>query len=193
VPFSVLLAVPSGSSSYPDTDLCSPADQYVYAQIGMITLIGLAAKKRHPDRGIRQGAGRQRGTARNGYAGGVPLRLRPILMTSLAFILGVLPLVFATGPALLPVIPLGSLYLGGCFPRPCWPFHRAVLFVVITRSAYVRRSWRSCRSKGRIWRNNIAPNPMSEEFRQTCFVTVFLTHTFALLGYVRASFLAHPR
>ncbi len=71
----------------------------VYAQIGMITLIGLSAKnailivefaKERVDRGI---------PVINATLEAVKLRLRPILMTSMAFILGVLPLALATGAA----------------------------------------------------------------------------------------------
>ncbi|HWQ08328.1 MAG TPA: efflux RND transporter permease subunit, partial [Holophaga sp.] len=69
----------------------------VFAQIGMITLIGLAAKnailiveyaKAHRESGM---------SAVDAALSAARLRLRPILMTAFAFILGVLPLVFASG------------------------------------------------------------------------------------------------
>lgn len=69
----------------------------IFAQIGMITLIGLAAKnailiveyaKSHRESGM---------SAVDAALEAAKLRLRPILMTAFAFILGVLPLVFATG------------------------------------------------------------------------------------------------
>jgi HAE1 family hydrophobic/amphiphilic exporter-1 len=71
----------------------------IYAQIGLITLIGLAAKnailivefaKERVDKGI---------DIVHATLQAVKLRLRPIVMTSLAFILGVLPLAFASGAA----------------------------------------------------------------------------------------------
>ena len=72
-------------------------DDNIYAQIGLITLIGLAAKnailivefaKERVDRGMEL----EKATLE-----AVRLRLRPIIMTSMAFILGVLPLLVATG------------------------------------------------------------------------------------------------
>ena len=69
----------------------------IYTQIGIVTLIGLAAKnailivefaKERQEHGM---------TVREAAMEAAHLRLRPILMTSFAFILGVLPLVLATG------------------------------------------------------------------------------------------------
>jgi multidrug efflux pump subunit AcrB len=68
----------------------------VLAQIGFVVLVGPAAKN-DPDRGIRspnRGAGATPGEAAVKAA---RTRFRPILMTSLAFIFGVAPLVVATG------------------------------------------------------------------------------------------------
>ena len=95
VPFSVLLAVPLGAfGAILFLTFNKSLDNNVYAQIGLITLIGLAAKnailivefaKERVDRGMEL----EKATLE-----AVRLRLRPIIMTSMAFILGVLPLVF---------------------------------------------------------------------------------------------------
>src|SRR6185369_2189135 len=100
VPFSVLFAVPIGAfGSILTLTLLPNISNNVYAQIGLITLIGLAAKnailivefaKERVDRGVDIIAATLQA---------VQLRLRPIIMTSLAFILGVLPLAFASGAA----------------------------------------------------------------------------------------------
>ena len=70
----------------------------VYRQVGLVMLIGLSAKNAIPIEfsGTTPRAGM---TIVEAAIEASKLRLRPILMTSLAFILGVLPLVFATGPA----------------------------------------------------------------------------------------------
>src|SRR5579859_7445170 len=98
VPFSVLLAVPIGMFGAILTLTFIPRlANSVYAQIGLITLIGLAAKnailivefaKERVDSGIPIVAA---------TLDAVKIRLRPILMTSIAFLLGVLPLAVATG------------------------------------------------------------------------------------------------
>jgi HAE1 family hydrophobic/amphiphilic exporter-1 len=98
VPFSVLLAVPIGAFGSIVTLMFFPnLTNNIYAQIGLITLIGLAAKnailivefaKERVDRGIE---------VVEATLDAVKLRLRPILMTSLAFIMGVLPLAFSAG------------------------------------------------------------------------------------------------
>src|SRR3984885_95779 len=98
VPFSVLLAVPIGVFGAVLTLIMVPSiTNNVYAQIGLITLIGLAAKNailivEFAKVRVDDGEDLIQSTL-----DAVRLRLRPLIMTSLAFILGVLPLVLATG------------------------------------------------------------------------------------------------
>jgi len=109
----------------------------VYAQIGLITLIGLAAKnailivefaKVRVDRGE---------DLVQSTLEAVKLRLRPIVMTSLAFILGVLPLVFATGAGAVARRTIGMTVLGGMLAATTLAiFIVPVLFVLITRASY---------------------------------------------------------
>jgi HAE1 family hydrophobic/amphiphilic exporter-1 len=67
----------------------------------------------------------------------VSLRLRPIVMTSMAFILGVLPLVFATGAGAIARRTIGLTVLGGMLSATTLAiFIVPVLFVVITRLSY---------------------------------------------------------
>ena len=98
VPFSVLLGLPTGVlGAYLGTWMAG-LDSNVYVQIGIITLMGLAsknailivefAKEKHEREGMPLAEAALEGAL---------LRFRPILMTSFAFILGVLPLIFASG------------------------------------------------------------------------------------------------
>ncbi|HVY75543.1 MAG TPA: efflux RND transporter permease subunit [Puia sp.] len=138
VPFSVLLAVPIGAFGAILTLIFVPSlTDNVYAQIGLITLIGLAAKnailivefaKIRVDRGE---------DLLQSTLDAVKLRLRPIIMTSLAFILGVLPLVLATGAGAVARRTIGFTVLGGMTAASTLAiFIVPVLFVVITRVSY---------------------------------------------------------
>jgi HAE1 family hydrophobic/amphiphilic exporter-1 len=141
VPFSVLLAVPIGAFGAIFTLFLVPSlTDNVYAQIGLITLIGLAAKnailivefaKVRVDRGEELIASTLEA---------VKLRLRPIIMTSLAFILGVLPLVLATGAGAVARRTIGFTVLGGMTAASTLAiFIVPVLFVVITRASYGKK------------------------------------------------------
>lgn len=135
VPFSVLFAVPIGAfGSILALTLLPKLDNNVYAQIGLITLIGLAAKnailivefaKERVDHGME---------IIQATLEAVRLRLRPIVMTSLAFIFGVLPLVFASGAGAEARKTIGWTVFGGMLAATTLAiFVVPVLFVLITR------------------------------------------------------------
>ncbi len=138
VPFSVLLAVPIGVfGAIIALTLIPRLTNNVYAQIGLITLIGLSAKnailivefaKERVDRGM---------DIVEATLAAVQLRLRPILMTSIAFILGVLPLALASGASSVARNTIGWTVLGGMLSATSLAiFIVPVLFVVITRQTY---------------------------------------------------------
>ncbi len=138
VPFSVLLAVPLGAfGAILFLTFQKGIADNIYAQIGLITLIGLAAKnailivefaKERVDRGME---------LEKSVLEAVRLRLRPILMTSLAFIFGVLPLVFASGAGAQARQTIGWTVFGGMLAATSLAiFIVPVLFYVITRFAY---------------------------------------------------------
>jgi HAE1 family hydrophobic/amphiphilic exporter-1 len=141
VPFSVLLAVPIGAFGAILTLTFIPAlTNNVYAQIGLITLIGLAAKnailivefaKERVDAGMEL-------VPATIHA--VRLRLRPIIMTSMAFILGVMPLMFAAGAGAVARKTIGWTVFGGMLAATLLAiFIVPVLFVVITRLFYGKK------------------------------------------------------
>jgi HAE1 family hydrophobic/amphiphilic exporter-1 len=138
VPFSVLLAVPIGAFGAILTLICIPSlTDNVYAQIGLITLIGLAAKNailivEYAKVRVDMGEDLIQSTIE-----AVKLRLRPIIMTSLAFILGVMPLVFASGAGAVARRTIGVTVLGGMVAASSIAiFIVPVLFVVIVKIAY---------------------------------------------------------
>ena len=138
VPFSVMLAVPIGAFGAILTLFFVPSlTNNVYAQIGLITLIGLAAKNAIlivEFAKVRVDLGEE---LIQSTLAAVRLRLRPIIMTSLAFILGVMPLVLATGAGAVARRTIGYTVLGGMIAASTLAiFIVPVLFVVITRLSY---------------------------------------------------------
>jgi len=141
VPFSVLFAVPIGAFGSILTLTFLPGlTNNVYAQIGLITLIGLAAKnailivefaKERVDRGQE---------IISATLEAIELRLRPIVMTSLAFILGVLPLAFSSGAGAEARKTIGWTVFGGMLSATTLAiFVVPVLYVVITKLAYGKK------------------------------------------------------
>ncbi|MDP4264866.1 MAG: multidrug efflux RND transporter permease subunit [Bacteroidota bacterium] len=141
VPFSVLFAVPIGAFGSILTLTFIPSlTNNIYAQIGLITLIGLAAKnailivefaKERVDRGIN---------IIPATLQAVNLRLRPIVMTSLAFIFGVLPLAFASGAAAVSRKTIGWTVFGGMLAATTLAiFVVPVLFAMITKISYGKK------------------------------------------------------
>ena len=141
VPLSVLLAVPIGAFGAILTLTFIPGlTDNVYAQIGLITLIGLAAKNailivEYAKVRVDSGEDLLQSTIE-----AVSIRLRPILMTSLAFILGVLPLVLATGAGAVARRTIGVTVMGGMIAASSLAiFVVPVLFVVIVKIAYGKK------------------------------------------------------
>lgn len=135
IPFSVLFAVPIGAfGSILTLTFLPNLSNNIYAQIGLITLIGLAAKnailivefaKERVDNGME---------LVKATLEAVQLRLRPIIMTSLAFILGVLPLAFASGAAAESRKTIGWTVFGGMLAATSLAiFVVPVLFVAIEK------------------------------------------------------------
>jgi HAE1 family hydrophobic/amphiphilic exporter-1 len=141
VPFSVLFAVPIGAFGSILTLTFLPSlSNNIYAQIGLITLIGLSAKnailivefaKERVDKGM---------DIIHATLQAVQLRLRPIIMTSLAFIFGVLPLMFAEGAAAESRKTIGWTVFGGMIAATTLAiFVVPVLFAFITKISYGKK------------------------------------------------------
>jgi hydrophobe/amphiphile efflux-1 (HAE1) family protein len=140
-PFSVILAVPLGIFGALLGIFFRDYAYDVYTQIGIVTLIGLAAKNAIlivEFAKLRQEEGMSIEKAAMEAA---HLRLRPILMTSFAFILGVAPLVIATGAGAGARRALGTTVLGGMLAATLLAvFIVPALYVVVNRIAARKRT-----------------------------------------------------
>jgi HAE1 family hydrophobic/amphiphilic exporter-1 len=113
LPFIILLAVPMAILGALGLVTLRGLSNDVYCQIGLVMLIGLSAKNSIL---IVEFAEQIRGQGKPILEAAIEaaeLRLRPILMTSFAFILGVLPLYFATGAGALGRRSVGTTVVGG--------------------------------------------------------------------------------
>lgn len=113
IPVSVILAVPTGALGAFLAIWMRGINNNIYVQIGVVTLIGLSAKNavlivEFAVQQIRRGVSPLQATLDAAH-----LRLRPILMTSFAFVFGMLPLVVASGAGSHSRRALGTAVLGG--------------------------------------------------------------------------------
>jgi multidrug efflux pump len=136
IPFAVMLVVPLGIIGTVGSTLLRGLGNDVFFQVGLLTTVGLSAKnailivefaKENYDRGM--GLTEATVTAAR-------QRLRPILMTSLAFILGVMPLAIATGAGAGGRIAIGTGVIGGMITATVLAVFLVPVFFVKVRSVF---------------------------------------------------------
>ena len=114
IPFAVLLSLPLGLFGALLAVYLRKYSYDIYTQIGVVTLIGLAAKNAILIvEFAKDSHARDHMPVREAALHAARLRLRPILMTSFAFILGVVPLFVATGASAASRRSLGTAVFGG--------------------------------------------------------------------------------
>jgi multidrug efflux pump len=133
VPFAVILAVPFGAFGALSAVWLSGMTNDIYFQIGLVTLIGLAAKNailivEFANQRYEHGL-----SLRDAALDAARLRFRPIIMTSMAFILGVVPLVVATGAGAASRHSIGTGVLGGMLAATFLAIFFVPLFFVLIR------------------------------------------------------------
>jgi HAE1 family hydrophobic/amphiphilic exporter-1 len=113
LPLAVVLSLPAGVfGSFLLLEGMGLAND-IYAQVGLVMLVGLLAKNAVLIVEFAIQRNRQGVSVRDAAIEGAKVRLRPILMTSFAFIAGMIPLVIATGPGAIGNRTIGASALGG--------------------------------------------------------------------------------
>ncbi|MBQ7760339.1 MAG: efflux RND transporter permease subunit [Acidaminococcaceae bacterium] len=134
IPLAVMMSVPAAVFGCFLSQYLRGQHNDVYMQIGLITLIGLAAKNailivEYAKMNMENGM-----PVVQAAIEAAKLRLRPILMTSFAFILGCVPLAIATGPGAGARVSMGNAVVGGMtIATFVGVFLIPVLFVVVER------------------------------------------------------------
>jgi multidrug efflux pump len=147
VPVAVLFVIPLGLLGAILAVSFRGLQNDVYLQIGLVATMGLAAKNailmiEFAERSVREGRG-----AVEAVLDAARIRLRPILMTSSAFIFGVLPLVVATGPGANSRIAIGTSVLGGMLSATILAiFYIPLGFILVHQQVERWRAWRSRRA-----------------------------------------------
>ena len=140
VPFAVLLAVPIGIFGALLALAVGGVTNNIYAQIGLILLIGLSAKNAILIVEFAKIAVDKGTDPVEAAIDAAKLRLRPILMTSFAFILGVLPLALASGAGAASRVSMGLAVVAGMtFATLFGIFLIPVLFAAVERVMSTRR------------------------------------------------------
>ncbi len=144
VPLAVLLAVPLGVLGAMVGLKATGLTNNIYAQIGLVLLIGLAAKNAILIVEFAKMRREQGASAVEAAIEAAKLRLRPILMTSFAFILGVVPLVVSRGAGAHARVSMGITVLAGMLAATLLAiFLVPVLFVAVDRCVQKLRGRRS--------------------------------------------------
>ena len=134
IPFAVILVVPLGVLGVTLATGLRGMENDVYFKVGLITIIGLSAKNAVLIIEFAKGLQAQGRSAVDAVLEAAHLRFRPILMTSMAFILGVMPLVLASGAGSASQHAIGTGVMGGMISATMLSvFFVPVFFVVVRR------------------------------------------------------------
>ena len=139
IPFSVLLVIPLGLVGATLAVTLRGLTNDVYFQVGLLTTMGLSAKNAILIVEFAEQAERGGKTPLDAALDAARLRLRPIIMTSLAFIFGVMPLAISTGAGAQSRIAIGTAVVGGMLTATALAIFYVPLAFVLVRRLFSRR------------------------------------------------------
>jgi multidrug efflux pump len=136
VPFSVILVIPLGLLGASLAAELRGLNNDVYFQVALLTTIGLSSKNAILIVEFAEAALKQGSTLTAAALSAARTRLRPILMTSLAFIAGVMPLAVATGAGANSRIAIGTGIIGGTVTATLLAIFFVPLFFVLVKKVF---------------------------------------------------------
>jgi multidrug efflux pump len=150
IPLAVLLVIPIGVVGAIVAVTLRGLINDVFLQVGLLTTIGLTAKNAILIVEFAEQAERRGASIADAVLEAARLRLRPILMTSLAFMFGVLPLAISTGAGANSRVAIGTSVIGGVLAATILAIFYIPLFYVLVRSTLPLGLRRVFRRRGRI-------------------------------------------
>ncbi|UTV98861.1 efflux RND transporter permease subunit [Marinomonas rhizomae] len=139
VPFSVILVIPLGVIGSAAAAHLRGLENDVYFQVALLTTIGLSSKNAILIVEFAEAAYRRGVNVWDAAAQAARLRLRPIIMTSMAFMVGTLPLALSSGAGANSRISIGSGIVGGTLTATVLAIFFVPLFFVIVRRIFSKR------------------------------------------------------
>jgi len=139
VPFSVILVIPLGILGASFAASLRGLNNDIYFQVALLTTIGLSSKNAILIVEFAEAAVKQGQSLSAAAISAAKTRLRPILMTSIAFIAGVLPLALSTGAGANSRIAIGTGIIGGTLTATLLAIFFVPLFFVLVKHFFTRR------------------------------------------------------
>jgi multidrug efflux pump len=136
IPFAVMLVMPLGLVGAAIAVGLRGLTNDVYFQVGLLTTMGLSAKNAILIVEFAEQAEHQGKTPLEAALEAARVRLRPIIMTSLAFMFGVFPLVIASGAGARSRIEIGTAVIGGMLTATALAIFYIPLFFVLVRKIF---------------------------------------------------------
>jgi multidrug efflux pump len=150
IPFAVLLVVPLGLIGAVLLVTLRGLENDVYLQLGLITTMGLSAKNAILMVEFAETAEKKGMRAIDAAIEAARIRLRPILMTSMAFIFGVVPLAVATGAGAHSRVAIGTAVIGGMISATFLAlFFIPFFFVMVVQGSREGLGWIKARWRAR--------------------------------------------
>jgi multidrug efflux pump len=136
IPFAVMLVMPLGLVGAALATTLRGLENDIYFQVGLLTTMGLSAKNAILIVEFAEQAERQGKQPLDAALEASRIRLRPILMTSLAFIFGVFPLAISTGAGAHSRVEIGTAVIGGMLTATVLAIFYIPLFFVFVRRIF---------------------------------------------------------